>query len=110
MRRRYIQDRETGKLREVTTERTSRLTPFIQDDIEPFVSHVDGSIISSRSKLRQHNRQHNVIPVAEYGAGNYCDPNAFKERVAKLQGRHEPTNKERLRDVIGAWKRHTGDL
>lgn len=110
MKRRYRQDKESGKLIEIPPGQPANLTARVLDDIEPFVSHVDGSVITSRSKLRQHNKQHNVIPVAEYGEGNYCDPNAFKERIAKLQGRHEPTNKERLRDVIGAWKRQTGDL
>lgn len=37
----------------------------IQPDIEPFVSPIDGSVIGSRSKLREHCRIHDVVPTRE---------------------------------------------
>ena len=58
MRRRYVQDRETGKLVEVPLYRSSG--HFIQGEITPFRSPVDGSMINSRKELEAHNRKHNV--------------------------------------------------
>ena len=58
MRKRYIQDPQTGKLVEASVYR--RPTHFIQGEIEPFKSPIDGSVISSRKELAEHNRRHNV--------------------------------------------------
>lgn len=58
MRRRYVQDAKTGKLREVRMERPQ--THEIQGEIKPFRSQLDGSMITSRKELREHNRRHNV--------------------------------------------------
>lgn len=37
----------------------------IINDIEPFVSPIDGSIIKSRRGYRDHCKRHNVVPTAE---------------------------------------------
>ena len=34
--------------------------------IEPFVSPVDGSVISDRKQLREHNKRHGVVNQAEF--------------------------------------------
>jgi hypothetical protein len=34
-------------------------------DIQPFVSPIDGAVISSRAVLRDHCKRHNVVPTAE---------------------------------------------
>ena len=57
---RWRQDRETGKLIEVKKVRAANSGPAVHRDIEPFVSHVDGSYISSNSQLREHNKKHGV--------------------------------------------------
>tara|TARA_R110000744_G_scaffold262996_1_gene377476 strand:+ start:123 stop:458 length:336 start_codon:yes stop_codon:yes gene_type:complete len=57
MKRTYRQD-ETGKFVEVSRERD--IGVFIRDDIDPYVSPIDGSVISSRSVERQHNFRHGV--------------------------------------------------
>lgn len=112
MRRRYIQEKVTGKLIEVPQgyRPPPRKTPYIRGDIEPFVSSVDGSIINSSSDLRAHNARHGVVNTAEYGEGNTCDPSALKERIQKIEGTHKETNAARLKDVVAAYKKVTGDL
>lgn len=37
--------------------------PMIMPDIQPYQSMVDGSIINSRSRHREHLRQHNCVEV-----------------------------------------------
>lgn len=112
MRRRYIQDKETGKLVEISqgSRSSQRKTAYVRGDIEPFVSHVDGSVIGSRSSLREHNNRNGVIQTSEYGEGNFCEPAAKKAREQKILGTHAETNKERRNDVIAAYKENTGDL
>lgn len=39
---------------------------MIMPDIEPFVSPIDGSVISGRRALEAHNRRHNVTNVADF--------------------------------------------
>lgn len=64
-RRRWRQCRHTGKFIEITEETTSSAIPRILPDIEEFRSPVDGSVISSRSKLREHNKRNNVVQTHE---------------------------------------------
>ncbi len=65
MRKRYIQDPETGKLVPASEYRRRGKSHQVMEDIEPFVSPVDGSIISSRKDLREHNRRNNVVQYEE---------------------------------------------
>lgn len=39
----------------------------VQAGFEPFKSPIDGSIISCRSKLREHNKRHGVTDIRDYG-------------------------------------------
>lgn len=39
--------------------------PSIVKDIEPFVSPIDGTVISGRAALREHCLKHNVVPTAD---------------------------------------------
>lgn len=68
-RKRWIQDRHTGKLipEDEYQPPSDEKGHMILPDIEPFVSPVDGSVVSSRSKLRAHNRKHGVTNIADYG-------------------------------------------
>jgi len=34
-------------------------------DIEPFVSPIDGTVVSGRAGLREHCKRHDVVPTAE---------------------------------------------
>jgi len=112
VKRRWLQDRQTGKLIEIPQDYKppERKTPYIRGDIEPFVSHVDGSYITSRNELRAHNARNGVVQTAEYGEGNFCDPAAKKKREDIILGKDKATNDQRLKDVIDAYKKETGDL
>ena len=62
----WRQDRNTGKL--VPIDEASRaLSKFaIHGDIQPFVSIVDGTVISDRKQLREHNKRNNVVNASEF--------------------------------------------
>ena len=67
----------------------------IHGDIEPFVSTIDGSIIDSRKKLREHNARFGVVSQAEFGTeGN----RARQQREDYYAGR--PHDTERRKDAI----------
>lgn len=39
--------------------------PTFIPDIEPFVSPIDGTVINSRSQMREHCKVHDVVPTSE---------------------------------------------
>lgn len=39
--------------------------PMVIGDYEPFVSPLDGKIVSGRKEYRQHCKDHNVVPTAD---------------------------------------------
>ena len=41
---------------------------FVQSDVEPFRSVVDGSVVTSQRALREHNLRNNVVHESEYGS------------------------------------------
>ena len=57
-----------GRVRKVESKKRPHL--IIVKDIEPFVSPIDKSIISSRSGLREHERKHNVRQIGNDWAGS----------------------------------------
>jgi hypothetical protein len=67
---------------------------YVVGDIEPFKSPVTGEIISSRSQLRQHNREHGVTDSRDYSA-SFFEKKA-KERDAALNGQSESDRKHRI--------------
>jgi len=76
-----------GKLipkEEYQGDNTRNQSSHIMPDIEPFVSPVDGTTISSRPHLREHNRKHGVTNSADYP----------KEYVAK-RGKERLANQAR---------------
>ena len=54
----YRQDRETGKFVEV--RKVVGASHFIRGAFQPFVSPVDGSPISTRQQLADHNKKHGM--------------------------------------------------
>lgn len=99
MRSRWVQDPKTNKLvpRDEYYRRKEQ-GAYIQGDIEPFVSPVDGSLISSRSHLRDHNARHGVVTQAEYGSTH--NEAARRRREAFFQGQHTPKEKFRRKQEI----------
>jgi len=103
----WVQCRETGKLipkEEFYSSSSGGIS--VLGDIEPFVSPVDGSVIGSRSTLRDHNKRHGVTDPRDYG------PNWFsrkkKERDAELMGTTKKAKKERIEAIQKAIYEHGG--
>ena len=61
---RYIQDPETLELIPADQYEPKRqVNIHIMPDIQPYKSMIDGSLITSRSKHRQHLREHGCVEV-----------------------------------------------
>ena len=99
---RYIQDPQTLKL--VPADEYRPPAPkahAVLPDIEPFVSPVDGKPVTSRSKLREHQRQYDVRQHGEYGENNGAEFFARKtaERYQRMHGNTKEQRLERINDV-----------
>jgi hypothetical protein len=64
---RYVKDPDTGAVREIEvgTQAPPRTGGFVLPDIAEFRSPLDGSVISSRSQLREHEKAHGVRQCGE---------------------------------------------
>lgn len=74
---------------------------MILGDIEPFVSPVDGSIISSRSVLRHHMRQHGLAHTDDY---TETWKRKRQERADYLAGKTNPDSKRRKAQMSDAFE------
>ena len=64
----YLQvlNKETGKYELIPVEQSSAvISAAIHGDIDPFVSVVDGSVISDRRQLREHNKRNRVVQTED---------------------------------------------
>ena len=65
----FKQDKETGEWidkwewEEKYGNKPLGQAPMIMGDIKPYISTIDGSVISSRNKHNQHLRQHGCVEV-----------------------------------------------
>lgn len=66
----------------------------ILPDIEPFVSPIDGKLITSRSVLRAHNKEHAVTNFADFSPEFRAKRTA--EREARAHGQDKQATKERI--------------
>lgn len=91
----WRQDAQTGKLVEITKQ-TAPKTQIIQE-LTPFVSIVDGTLISTHKELKAHNKRNNVTQ------------DGFKDRIAARTAEREnlfggrfkdPTRNADIRDAI----------
>lgn len=71
-------------------------THDIQPDIQPFVSPIDQTLISSRSQLREHNKKHGVT-----NAGDYSPEYLAKKR--QEQTTEKGASQERKKLMYEAW-------
>lgn len=96
--------------------REGGLDVHVQRDFEAFRSIVDGSLVSSRRDLAEHNRRHNVIHESELGSEkdreayfghkakerndfyNSTESTAYGRRLAR----------ERRAEILEAIKKHGG--
>tara|TARA_Y100000310_G_scaffold299820_2_gene334983 strand:- start:812 stop:1081 length:270 start_codon:yes stop_codon:yes gene_type:complete len=58
------------KARERAGKAFSKAAHNIMKDIEPFLSPVDGTYVTSRSELREHEKRHNVRQIGNDWAGS----------------------------------------
>lgn len=77
-------------------ERPNERHHLVQSDIEPFISPIDKTIISSRAHLREHNRKHNVTNAADYSTEYIEKKKAERRSVFN-------SNKERKQVIYDAW-------
>lgn len=101
----WIQDPKTGEL--IPKEEFVRHAGHtVMGDIEPFVSPIDGTIISSRSKLREHNKRHGVTNIRDYGDSWF--QRKAQERTAELESRSDRCRRERIQTICDAIEKHGG--
>jgi hypothetical protein len=62
-------------------------------DIEAFVSPIDGTVVTGRASLRQHNEKHGVTNIGDYEAGHF--EKRGKEMKAECLGTTAEAKKER---------------
>jgi hypothetical protein len=82
MRWKQIWNEETGKYEFIAVDGSARRSEqsAIHGDIQSFVSSVDGTVITDRKQLREHNKRNNVVNTAEFD-GHW-------ERQEKVRDRH----------------------
>lgn len=100
---RWRQCRETGKFIPIDdAARTQAASANIHGDIEPFRSPVDGSIISDRKQLREHNKRNNVVSTDEFSPEFYAKKAEERERFFKGERSREETlaRKQELYEVL----------
>ena len=86
---RYIQDPVSHKLVPADTYfRPQTFSHSIHGFHEPYVSPVDGSIISDAKSLRNHNARNNVVHTSEFNGAEQGRRQAERERL--LKGEHTP--------------------
>lgn len=76
----------------------------IMKPLEPFISPIDGKLISCRSKLREHNKEHGVTNIADYGT-EYFDRRK-KEMHNETIGNTKEAKRERIETIKEAMHKH----
>lgn len=94
---RYIQHPETGKLipAEEYVRPNSAKSAYVMEDVKPFVSPVDGSVISTRRKLNEHNRRHGVTNSADYSKEYLKGRTDQRLKQQAREGKQDRVNKIR---------------
>jgi hypothetical protein len=88
----------TSRFDEVGTSPRVSSGAFIGGDIESFVSPIDGSVISDRKQLREHNKKHNVVNAAEFTPEFYAGK--AKERADFYEGRTSRAETQERKEAI----------
>ncbi len=97
---RQVWSEEAGRHVLVPLDEAARRSHFIQGDMEPFVSPIDGTVISDRKQYRDHMKKHNVVPAEEFSPEYYARKAEERERLFK--GEH--TKEEKLRRKQELWE------
>ena len=90
-----IKNTKSNGLATIKNKKVINKSAYINKPMEPFKSHVDGSIISDRRQLKEHNQRNGVTNSADYSSdfmnqrrnslGAAQDRTAKKERIEALQ-------------------------
>ena len=95
----YVQDKKTGKFVEKSAYLAANHSAAVHT-MQPFVSPIDGSVISDPAQLRSHNAKHGVTDTREYG------PNWFerksRERNLRLTGQDKASKQDRINALVSA--------
>ena len=73
--------------------------------IEPFVSGIDGKIISDRSHLRAHNKKHGVTDIRDYSSETR--QRLDKERCDRMTGNTRNAKEHRIESIKHAFERNS---
>jgi hypothetical protein len=86
-----INEDGTSRFDEVGTRPNGNHSASIQGDIVSFVSPVDGSVVSDRAQLREHNKRNNVVNCSEFDGAEQNKRREERERL--YTGEHTPIEK-----------------
>lgn len=82
--------------------RPKEATHSIFGDLSSFVSPVDGSVITDRNQLREHNKRNNVVNSSEFSPEFYAEK--AKERADFYQGKHSSGESlKRKQEIYENW-------
>lgn len=94
----WVQDPVTGKLIPKEDYRRARSdAPYIQGDIDNFVSPIDGTVITDRGQLRRHMAAHGVTNSADYSPAFLLDRS--KKRNESMNGDTPQDKAERITEI-----------
>lgn len=105
MRRRYRYNPKTKEMDLVHEDRSGAVDRgiLVCSDITPFKSIVDGSIITGRRALREHNKRNSVTFTEDF-KGHW--ENTAKERAAMYSGDPKFDRKRRIEKLVQAYDKH----
>lgn len=104
MRRRYRYNPETKEMEETTDAGVAERFGLIIGDIEPFISPVDGTRISSRSHLREYMRQHGLAHTEDYNKPGGFWEKKRQARADYLAGKSNPDSNRRKQQMSDAFE------
>lgn len=104
MRRKYRYNPKTKEMELVSESIGKERGILICPDIEPFKSSVDGSVITGRRALRDHNKRNAVTNPADFTS--HWEGKA-KERASMYGGDPKFDRQRRIEAVKNAVERHT---
>jgi hypothetical protein len=101
---RYVFDKEIGQMVKIAGRDTGRNVSTLMSDIEPFQSPIDGSVITSRSRLREHHKEHGTTDARDYSAEYY--DKAARKRQDSVDCNTPEDKAHRIESLIHATDKH----
>jgi hypothetical protein len=104
MKRTYVY--EDGEMVEKIKSKRRETLHYVQDDIKPYQSMADGSIISSRSQHRRHLKRHNCVEVGNESMETKVAPvkdtrrEVLREQLSNMTHKQANQILGRLRDEL----------